>query len=400
MNCVARVGNWLITAQPLPSEFDKPMPKILLFANTDWYLYNFRRSLAARLRTEGWEVVLISPPGEYGPKLTALGFRWIPCDFAPGGTNPLAEIGVLRRLIALYRTERPDLVHHFTIKCVLYGSLAARLAGGIPVVNAVTGLGHIFTDSGRKATLLRPLVKGLYRFVLGAARSRVIFQNDEDRNFFATTGLVDAERTRLIRGSGVDCALFSPTVHIAAPDSSPLKILFASRLLREKGIVELLAAARILRKNGVDAEFLLAGGLYPGNPSSLSENEMAAIQEEGIVSCLGHVDDMLPLLAAADIVVLPSYREGTPRILIEAAAMGIPIVATDIAGCRGLVQDGVNGFLVPVKDATALATALQRLTADQALRQVMGAAGRAIVLAEFDEEIVLEKTLAVYRELL
>lgn len=376
------------------------MPKILLFANTDWYLYNFRHSLAARLRAEGWQVVLISPPGEYGPKLEALGFRWIPFDFATGGTNPFVELGVLRRLIALYRTERPDLVHHFTIKCVLYGSLAARLAGGIPVVNAVTGLGHIFTDSGRKATLLRPLVKGLYRFVLGTARSRVIFQNDEDRNFFTAAGLVDAERTRLIRGSGVDCTRFSPLPHPVATVAAPVKILFASRLLREKGIDELLAAVRIVRQSGLEAEFLLAGDIYPGNPSSLTAKEIAAIKEEGIVTCLGHVDDMLPLLAQADIVVLPSYREGTPRILIEAAAMAIPIVATDIAGCRGLVQDGINGFLVPVKDATALAAALQRLITDRELRQVMGAAGREIVLAEFDEVIVLEKTLAIYRELL
>ena len=375
------------------------MPKILLFANTDWYLYNFRRSLAERLRAEGWQVVLISPPGEYGPKLEALGFRWIPFDFAPGGTNPLAELNVLRRLLALYRTERPDLVHHFTIKCVLYGSLAARLVGGIPVVNAVTGLGHIFTDSGLKASLLRPLVKGLYRFVLGAARSRVIFQNDEDRNFFTDSGLVEPERTHLIRGSGVDCTRFSPAIRSVDTPLAPIKILFASRLLREKGIDELLAAVRIVRQSGVQVEFLLAGDIYPGNPSSLTASEIATIKAEGIVTCLGHVDDMLPLLAAADIVVLPSYREGTPRILIEAAAMAIPIVATDIAGCRGLVQDGVNGLLVPVKDATALAAALQRLIADRELRQTMGMAGRRIVLTEFDEKIVLERTIAIYRDL-
>ena len=373
--------------------------KILLFANTDWYLYNFRCSLAQRLRAEGWEVVLISPPGEYGAKLKALGFRWIPFDFATGSINPFVEIGVLRRLIALYRTERPDLVHHFTIKCVLYGSLAARLMGGIPVVNAVTGLGHIFTDSGLKATLLRPLVKGLYRFVMGAVRSRVIFQNNEDLNFFTSIGLVDPERTHLIRGSGVNCARFSPLPH-PATDAVPVKILFASRLLREKGIYELLAAARIIRQRDVRVEFLLAGNIYPGNPSSLTSKEIVAIKEDGIVNCLGHVDDMLPLLAKVDIVVLPSYREGTPRILIEAAAMAIPIVATDIAGCRGLVQDGINGLLVPIKDAPALAAALQRLIADRALRLEMGVAGRRIVMAEFDEKIVLEKTLAIYRRLL
>ena len=376
------------------------MPKILLFANTDWYLYNFRRSLAKRLSAEGWQVVLISPPGEYGAKLEALGFRWIPFDFAAGGTNPLTELNVLYRLITLYRAERPDLVHHFTIKCVLYGSLAARLVGGIPVVNAVTGLGHIFTDAGLKASLLRPLVTRLYRFALGAARSRVIFQNDEDQDFFLASGLVEAERTTLIRGSGVDCTRFAPVVCSAETPKSPIKILFASRLLREKGIDELLAAARILRENGVDVEFLLAGDIYPGNPSSLTSSEIVGIKEEGIVTCLGHVDDIQPLLTVTDLVVLPSYREGTPRILIEAAAMAIPIVATDIAGCRGLVQDGVNGLLVQVKDATALAAALQRLIADRELRQIMGRAGREIVLAEFDEVIVLEKTLAIYRETL
>lgn len=375
------------------------MPKVLLFANTDWYLYNFRRSLAERLRNEGWQVVLISPPGAYGPKLEALGFRWLPFDFSTGGTNPLAELDVLRRLIALYRDERPDLVHHFTIKCVLYGSLSARMAGSIPVVNAITGLGHIFTDSGFKANLLRPLVKGLYRFVLGASRSRVIFQNEDDLNFFVTNRLVAQGKSRLIRGSGVNCTRFSPTIRPAELSAVPLKILFASRMLREKGIFELLQAARIVKQSGVKVAFLFAGDIYPGNPSSLTASEIAAIKAEEIVTYLGHVDDMLSLLRQADIVVLPSYREGTPRILIEAAAMAIPIVATDIAGCRGLVQDGVNGLLVPVRDAQALAEALLRLISDRELRLTMGVAGREIVLNEFDEKIVLDKTFAVYQEI-
>jgi len=373
--------------------------KILLFANTDWYLYNFRRSLAEKLRETGWEVVLVTPPGDYGHRLQELGFRWIPFDFSTSSTNPVAELDVLRRLSTLYRRERPDIAHHFTIKCVLYGSIAARFAGIIRVVNAVTGLGHIFTDPGIKAALLRPFVKLMYRFVLGAGLTRVVFQNEADRDFFTASSLVAHDRTRLIRGSGVNCALFSPVPRRSAEGEGQVRVLFASRLLREKGVMELLAAARAIRSCGMNAEFLFAGDIYPGNPSSLTEREVALITAEGVVTFLGHADDMQALLGQADIVVLPSYREGTPRILIEAAAMAIPIVASDIAGCRGLVQDGVNGLLVPVKDAAALETALKRLIADRGLRQAMGNAGREIVLKEFDERFVLEKTLAVYREL-
>lgn len=371
--------------------------KILLFANTDWYLFNFRRGLAGALQNAGWQVVLVSPPGVYGPRLREDGFRWIPFPFSTRSINPLKELGVVIRLAALYRREKPALVHHFTIKCVLYGSLAARFTGVKRVVNAVTGMGHIFTDQGVKARLLRPLVRRLYRFVLLREGSRVIFQNEEDMAAFQEAGMAGESSSRLIRGSGVDCSLFRP---VEQQNSGKVpKVLFASRLLREKGVYELIEAIRRLRARGYQAEFLLAGGLYPGNPSSLTEEELREVRREGLVEYLGHVEDMPACIAECDLAVLPSYREGTPRILIEAAAMGKPVVATDIAGCRGLVEDGVNGFLVPVKSPGDLAGAIQKLLDDKALREKMGRAGRKIVLEGFDQDIVINKTFEVYREL-
>jgi glycosyltransferase involved in cell wall biosynthesis len=374
--------------------------KILLFANTDWYLYNFRRSLAEKLRESGWQVVLVSPPGDYGHRLQELGFRWIPFEFSTGSTNPFAELLVIFRLIALYRRERPALVHHFTIKCVLYGSLAARLAGVVRIVNAVTGLGHIFTNPGIKARLLRPVVSAFYRFVLGNKNGRVIFQNEDDLNTFVNQRLVPRPLARLIRGSGVNCDRFRSGDNSGQIAGEPPKVLFASRLLWEKGLKELLEAIRIIKGRGIAAEFIVAGDIYPGNPSSLTQEDIDAIRKEGLVTCLGHVDTMTALLDTCDLVVLPSYREGTPRILIEAAAMGKAIVATDIPGCRGLVRDGVNGLLVPCKSAAALAEALEILIPDVSRRRKFGLAGREIVKAEFSEDIVIHKTFDVYGECL
>lgn len=375
--------------------------KILLFANTDWYLYNFRRSLAERLRAKGWQVVLVSPPGPYGHKLEELGFHWISVPFSTRSTNPLHELALIRQLIKLYRRERPALVHHFTIKCVLYGTIAAKLVGGIRIVNAVTGLGHVFTDPGMKARLVRPIVRGLYRLALSGRQVRVIYQNAEDQDSFVKWGLVDRERTQLIRGSGVNVTKFSVGIRSQQGEEKvQIKLLFASRLLREKGLFELIDAFGMVRTKHPGVELLIAGAPYPENPSSLTSDEVETLGAVAGVTLLGHVDDMMPLLADSDIVVLPSYREGTPRILIEAAAMGKPIVATAIAGCRGLVIDGENGFLVQVKSVEPLAAAIEKLVESPVLREQFGAKGRDIVLGEFDEEIVIEKTLNVYQGLI
>ncbi len=376
-----------------------PQKKVLLFANTDWYLYNFRLSLAQDLHENGWDVVLVSPSGDFSSRLASLGYKWIPFDFSTKSINPFVELKVLIRLICLYIREQPTLVHHFTIKCVLYGSFASWFVNKVSVVNAVTGLGHIFTDSGIKAKLLRPVVSFLYRSVLNNAQGRVIFQNEEDRMHFINLGLVSESLTRVIRGSGINAAHFMPYKKTNDQGIIPT-ILFASRLLREKGIYELLFALNFLKKKGVIFNFLLAGEIYPENPSSLSKLELSNINEKFDVTYLGHVQDMRILLMECDIVVLPSYSEGTPRILIEAAAMEKPIVCTNIAGCRGLVIDNVNGFLVPVKDTIILAEKIELLISNVALRAQFGEAGRKIVLSEFDDSTVIQKTNLVYNEIL
>lgn len=372
--------------------------KVLFFANTDWYLYNFRQSLIRTMKEKGWHVVLLSPPGRYGEKLEQAGYRWLPFPFSTLSTNPFRELRYILRLIRLYRRERPDLVHHFTIKCVLYGSIAALFAGTDGVVNSVTGMGHVFTDSGWKMRMLRPFIRFLYRFVFSRENTRIIFQNREDYDYFAEAGIVRPSAAHLIRGSGVNTELFAPTESQRSA-AVPVKVLFASRLMKEKGVDELVEAARMLQEKDVDFELHLAGDVYPENPSSLSENDLEKIQGLPWLVYHGHVSEIRKLIAECDIVALPSYREGTPRILLEAAAMEKPIVATRIAGCEGLVVDGSNGYLVPVRDVPALAEALEKLIGDGQLRREFGRKGRERILADFEESIVIDKTLSVYGEL-
>ncbi len=372
--------------------------KILLFANTEWYLYNFRRSLATVLREAGYEVVLVSPPGPYGERLRALGFRWLPAPMKRRSLNPLHELALLVWLYRLFRREQVDLVHGFTIKCAVYGSLIARLARIPGRVNAVTGMGYVFISSQLTARLLRPAVRTLLRLALGGRGARLILQNPDDVALFQSARLVDAATIRQIPGSGVDCTRFIPSgVRIAG---EPLRVLLAARLLWDKGVAEYVAAARTLHGRGRSIRFLLAGNPDPGNPAAIPEATVRAWVDEGLVEWLGHVDDMPALLAVVDVVVLPSYREGLPKTLIEAAACGLPLITTDAPGCREVVTPEMDGLLIPVGDAEALARAIARLHEDPALAARLGAAARAKALAQFDERIVIERTLAVYRELL
>ena len=371
--------------------------KILFFANTDWYLYNFRLPLACYLRDQGHEVVMLSPPGSYVAHLQAAGFRALTVPMQRRSLNPVRELALHSHIRRLYARERPDLVHHFTIKCVVYGSLAARLARIPARINAVTGLGHVFTSHSVKARLLRPPVRALLRLALGGSNSRLILQNSDDLATFQQTRLIGPAQIRLIRGSGVNTARFQSAPRPVA--ATPCKILLATRLLWEKGVGEYVAAARQLRQEGIAAEFLLAGDPDPGNPTSVPLEQLAAWRQEGSIILLGHVDDMAALWPQIDIAVLPSYGEGMPRSLIEAAACGLPLVTTDAPGCRESVEHDTNGLLVPPRDSTALAAVIRRLCLEPKTRQRMGQASRAKALAEFDERLVFEKTLAVYREL-
>lgn len=373
--------------------------KLALFANTEWYLYNFRRSFALELKRRGHDVLLLSPPGPYGERLRALGLRWQPVPMQRRSLNPLRELVLLLHLWRLLRRERVSLMHGFTIKCAIYGSLAARFAG-VARVNAVAGMGYVFISDSLRARLLRPVVRALLGWALGGRRARLILQNSDDVAMFVQSGLADKDEIRLIRGSGVDCARFGAVAHQPDPERSGTRVLLASRLLWDKGIGEYVAAARRLRAQGAAIRFLLAGEPDAGNPAAIPLETVRGWAAEGVIEWLGHAEDMPALYASVDIVVLPSYREGLPKSLIEAAACGLPLVSTDVPGCREVVTDGVDGLLVPVRDADALAEAIARLANDASLRQRLGAAARAKALREFDERIVNERTLDVYRELL
>ncbi|OPY07490.1 MAG: N,N'-diacetylbacillosaminyl-diphospho-undecaprenol alpha-1,3-N-acetylgalactosaminyltransferase [Syntrophaceae bacterium PtaB.Bin095] len=324
------------------------------------------------------------------------GIRLIPFDLSRKGMNPASELAVLARLVALYRKEKPDIVHQVAMKPVLYGSLAARLSGVSRVVNALAGLGYIFTSDQPKARFLRPVIGSAFRGLLNSRRSRLILQNQDDRAKFIRKRFISEKRIRLIRGSGVDTAVFVPTPE---PPGVPVVIL-PSRMLWDKGVREFVDAAGQLKKRGISARFVLVGDADPHNPSAIPTEQLTAWHAEGAVEWWGRRDDMPAVFEQSHIVCLPSYREGLPKVLLEAASCGRPIVTTDTPGCRDVVRQGENGLLVPVRGTAELADALQLLIEQPELRKKMGCKGREIVVSEFALEKVVAKTMNIYRELL
>ena len=369
--------------------------RVLFFANTDWYLFNFRLGLARHLRdTLGYEVIMMSPPGQYGPRFADLGFLWLPVEMDRHSVAIGAEIAAIRRLCTLFARLKPDVSHHFTIKASIYGSLAARIAGVPFSINAITGLGSVL--AGGRWTFLRPLVKTLMRIALNRTNMQLIAQNPED--FEALRSLLTPPRSGLvlIRGSGVDTQLFNDKSQ-RTEIRQIVTFLFVGRLISGKGIREFHAAAKSLKAQLPNTRMLVAGARDPGNPGSLTDDEISQWQAEGDLEFLGHADDMVSVYDQADVVVLPTtYGEGVPRALIEAAASGLPLIATDTPGCREIIEHDVNGILVPARDVRALAESMLRLASSAELRRAMGAAGRAKVRREFDEQVVFEKTCEVY----
>jgi glycosyltransferase involved in cell wall biosynthesis len=371
--------------------------KVLFFANTEWYLFNFRLPLARFLRDRGFEVVMVSPLGPYGARLIGEGFRWIGVDMDRRSMNPAREVMVLRRLSEIYAAEKADIVHHFTIKCVLYGSLVAWRLGIRNRVNALAGMGYVFTSTAWRARLLKPFVTALIRLLVRGAYARLVIQNRDDFEAFRQARIASPANIRLIRGSGVDTSLFRPSD--TARQDRPTRVLFAARLLWDKGIGEFVAAARELKRDTPAIDILIAGKPDTGNPTSVPFEQIESWVEEGLIVHLGHVEDMPALMKDVDIAVLPSYREGAPRSLIEAAAAGLPIVSTDVPGCREVVEHQINGLLVPVRQVAPLVEAIRFLRDHPQERKRMGRAGREKVLRQFDQRLVLEATHALYLEL-
>lgn len=371
---------------------------VLLFANTGWYLYNFRRSLAESLRRDGYNVVLASPPDEYGPRLQALGFKWVAVPMQRRSVNPLRELVLLRWLVQLMQREQIDLVHSFTLKCAIYGSLAGRMAGVQGRINAVAGLGYTFTSNSIKARTIRFIANSMMRVALGGSGVKLVLQNPDDAEVFQRLGVLALDQFALIAGSGVNCDRFKPNpLHVRGDQ---LRVLLPARILWDKGVAEFVEAARLVRQRGGGVKFLLAGAPDAGNPTAVPEAALRGWQLEGLVEWLGHVDDMATLYRSVDVVALPSYREGLPKGLIEAGACGLPLITTDVPGCRHVVEHGRNGLLVPAREAGPLSDAIMRLRDDAALCEVLGREARRDVLARFDERIVLRQTRDVYGELL
>jgi len=332
---------------------------------------------------------------DHGETIEAAGAELVPTRLRRGFRNPVSEFLGLINLVRIYQRRKPDLVHHVTPKSSLFGSFAAWLTGVPGVVNALAGLGYLFASRGLTARILRPAVSLAFRFLLGRGRSRVIVQNEDDLAFFSDVIGIDSEKVVLIRGSGVDISEFRPGNSLP---TEKIRVCLVARMIWEKGIRETVAAARKMMARRDDIEFILVGASDTESPSGVPEEDLRAWHEEGIITWLGHVDDVASLLTSCHVALLPTYyKEGFPKSLLEAAACGLPVVATDVTGCRDICRDGVNGLLIPPRDTDAIVEAVMRLADEPDLRVRFGQESRRLVETRFSEEIVVEQTMALYR---
>ena len=369
--------------------------RLLILVNDAAFFVSHRLVLAVEAQRAGYDVHVATGPGAASATITAAGLQHHVLPISRSGSNPVTELRALAAIAALYRRLRPDIVHLVTIKPVLYGGLLARQMRVPRVVAAISGFGFVFLSRGWRASVRRRLVIALYRRALRHRRIAMIFQNPQDRADMLRHVGLDAANTVLIAGSGVDVRLFGPPTR----DPAVPVVVMAARLLVDKGVREFLEAAMRLQKRGINARFQLAGTTDPGNPASMSDAEIARCRESGVVEVLGHVGDIPALFSKADVVVLPSYREGLPKVLAEAAAAGAAVVTTDVPGCRDATVPGVTGLLVPSGDAAALADAIASLVIDRARCARMGEAGRELAQQRFSLDHVIAEHLRVYESL-
>jgi len=370
--------------------------KILFLVNEARFFLSHRLPLGLAALERGYEVVVVSAPDTGEEALTEHGFRHVSVPLSRSGFVLRQEIAAYRAIKRVFREEQADLVHHVTIKPVIYGSFAARAVGVRAVVNAVPGMGFVFTRRGVRGVLLQACVNQLYRMAFALKRMRVIVQNAEDLHAFIDRGILRREQTVLIRGSGVDLNRFTPTEEA----DGPVTFVLVARMLRDKGVVEFAQAAQVAKRSHADWRFQLAGDVDPGNPSSLSVEQLRELESQYGVEWLGHCSDVAELLAQCHVLCLPTYREGLPKTLLEASAAGRTMIASDIAGCREVVADGVTGLLVPPREVEPLAEAMLRVGEDAGLRKRFGQAARVKAEAVFGIDDVVDHTFRVYDELL
>ncbi|MCF2135074.1 MULTISPECIES: glycosyltransferase family 4 protein [Mycetohabitans] len=360
--------------------------RVVLVANTLWSIVIFRPGLLRTLVGIGVDVVVMAPVDDTLPRARELNVRVIPLELSAKGTNPLHDLGLVRTLVTRYRALKPDLVFHYTIKPNIYGSIAAKLAG-VPCIAVTTGLGYAFVNTN----LVARVAKVLYRFAFRFPRE-VWFLNGDDRQDFVAQRLVDPVKTQVLPGEGIDLAHFAPRA-AGMPDGK-VRFLLIARMLWDKGVGEYVEAARLVRAVYPQAVFQLLGATDVANPSAISAKQMRTWAAEGVVEYLGTTQDVRDIIARADCLVLPSYREGVPRTLLEGAAMAKPLVATKVIGCREVVVDGETGLLCAPRDAADLARKLQHIIEmGPDARATMGARGRRMVEQRYDERIVIERYL-------
>ena len=382
---------------------------IALISNFDFNLYHYRRPLIDGLRRHGWKIYAIAPLGNYAAALEDMTNDFIPWRMNRSIPSPWGTFNEGVSLVRILSRIRPTIVQSFTLKPFIYGPIAGRLARAPVVINTLTGLGYLFTGDSWRLRILRRAVSPIFR-LSSALADAVTFQNRDDMSVFVEHGLVSTEKARVIRGgSGVDTGYFSPDAvpHHEIKDlrrrldipSDVHVVLLATRMLWQKGVGEFVECARAIRRN-CDTRFLLVGPVDEDNRAAIPLKLLTAWHEEGAISYLGFRDDVRELMALSDVVVLPSYREGMPRVLLEALAMGKPIITTDTAGCRDTVDEGVNGHLVPVQDIASMTDRLENLLSNSGLRDQFGRASRTKAVAEFDQAIVVAGALSLYEELL
>ncbi|WP_309498685.1 glycosyltransferase family 4 protein [Sulfurovum sp.] len=372
---------------------------VAIVINTSWNIFNFRLGLLKALQEEGYRIVAVAPRDDYSEKLEALGFEYHEIKMNNKGTNPVEDAKLVYDFYRLYKKLSPDVILQYTIKPNIYGSMAAGMLG-IPVVSNISGLGTVFLNDGLSSKIARML----YKIALRVPK-KVFYQNAHDRELFVQSKLVKEAKTDLLPGSGIDTDTFKPLTDVKK-DPEVVRFLFIARLVKDKGLAEFVEAARIIKNleftmnTYKKPEFHILGAYYPGNPTAITESEMRVWEEEGSVAYIGTSDDVQSVIAEADCVVLPSYREGLSRVLLEAASMAKPIITTNVPGCKEVVDEGINGYLCEVKDANSLAEQMKKmmlLSDDE--RRGMGKKGREKVMKEFDEKIVIEKYKKTIAEL-
>lgn len=377
---------------------NKKKNKVIVFtANSSWYIYNFKLSLTKLLISKGFKVCVISPIDEYTTKLKKHGISHFKWDSKNNSINIISEINSIAKLFRIYKEINPDLVNHFTIKCVLYGTIVCRLLKIKNTFNSITGLGNLFLRKNLKNKILFFIIFPIYKFILKKSNSTIIFQNKDDKEYFEKLNIISSSKSLLIRGSGVDTEYFkNPAKNITFPKDKVWKILFPGRIIKEKGIDELLIACDSLWKQNLKFKLFIAGKLLLPKNKKRAQTIINKIRSLPYLEELSFNQNMKEIYKRIDIVVLPSWREGLSKALLEAASMNLPIITTNVPGCRDIVIHGITGLLVNVKDPIAIQSAIELLIKNSELCKRFSINAREYVIENFRDNLINEFTYMAY----